>query len=396
MDIERHIETSFSRLSGGPYAADRIWQKSSYDWPADWEGRALLAFSCLFRVTGKMIPCADEIVSGLGEHLNAGGYMGGIYQKVDEQQLSGHSWLLRGLLEYWQITGSAEAKKYADGIVEGLFLPAEKHYHLYPADRIPEKQGNVSGSRSGEAPGWRLSTDRGCAFMCIDGLSEYYRLTGDRRVRNMLCTIIGKYLEIDFGGQKLQTHAVLSAARGILTLYSATGDEKLLADAETVFAQYIKNGMTLTYENFNWFGRPDSWTEPCAVVDSFILALRLHGISGRDEYLRLARRIWFNGLSFCHRANGGAGPNTCVTEENRVLKVSMYEAPFCCTMRYCEGLVYADRYRSLLTQEPAQITTDRHGRRFIGDRLLVKNAAGREMPLDTLCFPENDGTEYTV
>ena len=129
--------------------------------------------------------------------------LGGIYQKVDEQQLSGHSWLLRGLLEYWQITGSTEAKKYADGIVEGLFLPAEKHYHLYPADRIPEKQGNVSGSRSGEVPDWRLSTDRGCAFMCIDGLSEYYRLTGDRRVRNMLCTIIGKYLEIDFGGQKI-------------------------------------------------------------------------------------------------------------------------------------------------------------------------------------------------
>ena len=58
--------------------------------------------------------------------------------------------------------------------------------------------------------------------------------------------------------------------------------------------------------------------------------------------------------------------------------------------------MYADRYRSLLTPEAAQITTDRHGRRFIGDRLLVKNAAGREMPLDTLCFPENGGAEYTV
>lgn len=396
MDIKKHIEKSFSRLSGGPYAADRIWQKSSYDWPADWEGRALLAFSCLCRVTGKMIPCADAIVGQLGEHLNACGYMGEIYEKADEQQLSGHSWLLRGLLEYRQITGSAEAKKYADGIINGLFLPAEKYYSLYPSDRIPEKRGDVSGSRSAEVPGWRLSTDRGCAFMCIDGLSEYYRLTGDRRVRNMLYTLIGKYLEIDFVGQKLQTHAVLSAARGILTFYEATGDENLLADAETVFAEYVKYGMTLTYENFNWFGRQDSWTEPCAVVDSFILALKLYGISGRDEYLRLARRIWFNGLSFCHRANGGAGPNTCVTDENRVLKISMYEAPFCCTMRYCEGLVYADRYRSLLKSETAEITVDGHGRRFIGDRLLVRNAGGREMPLDTLCFPENDGAEYTV
>ena len=39
--------------------------------------------------------------------------------------------------------------------------------------------------------------------------------------------------------------------------------------------------MTATYENYNWFGNghKETWTEPCAVVDSLILALELYRLT---------------------------------------------------------------------------------------------------------------------
>ena len=131
--------------------------------------------------------------------------------------------------------------------------------------------------------------------------------------------------------------------------------------------------MTLTYENFNWFGREDTWTEPCAIVDSLILATELYKITKNDRYKTLARRIWFNGLQFCHRDNGGAGPNTCVTTSQTILKVSMYEAYFCCTMRYAEGLLEYSNNESLFGwNENAPTEMDEIGRRFIDDKLLVE------------------------
>ena len=64
----------------------------------------------------------------------------------------------------------------------------------------------------------------------------------------------------------------------------------------------------------------ETWTEPCAVVDSLILALELYRITKEDRYRVLARRIWFNGLQFCQRPNGGVGPNTCVDKNNPYLQ----------------------------------------------------------------------------
>ena len=44
-------------------------------------------------------------------------------------------------------------------------------------------------------------------------------------------------------------------------------------------------------ENYNWFTQKDSWTEPCAVVDSLILALSFYRETGEKEFKTLARRI---------------------------------------------------------------------------------------------------------
>ena len=91
-----------------------------------------------------------------------------------------------------------------------------------------------------------------------------------------------------------------------------------------------------------------------------------------DDYRVLARRIWFNGLQFCQRKNGGAGPNTCVTIEQPILRISLYEAPFCCTMRYAEGLLEYTHNQTLFDWDKnAQVATDGYGRKFVDDKLLV-------------------------
>ena len=123
------------------------------------------------------------------------------------------------------------------------------------------------------------------------------------------------------------------------------------------------------------------------MVDSFILAVRFYEITKKREYKTLASRILNNGLSFCHRANGGAGPNTCVTKIQPFLAISMFEAPFCCTMRYCEGLKFARRFKEDLLRNgndknaadnaddvssaPDDISVDEYGRVFKGDEMLV-------------------------
>src|SRR5690606_36368020 len=89
--------------------------------------------------------------------------------------------------------------------------------------------------------------------------------------------------------------------------------------------------------NINWFG-VESWTEPYAVVDSFILAKELFIETKEIKYLELLNRIYVNALRSGQRSNGGAGCETCLTQHEHTLKIHLYEAEFCCTMRFAEGL----------------------------------------------------------
>lgn len=377
--FELNIEKNFARLSSEIYHIDSLYRGEDYDWPGDWEGRALLAFCRLYSITGKKIPAMDEMVALLPEKTNSGGYLGPLFdpEAVDEQQLSGHSWYLRGLVAYGELFPQSAAMEYARKTVHNLFLPALQHYEGYPIDRGEAAGGGVSGNLDGKIRNWRLSTDVGCAFIPLDGLAHYYAATKDEALKLPLEGAIEKFMSLDKVGLKMQTHATLTAARGILKYYEAAADSKYLNYVIETFRLYTQYGMTATYENYNWFGRSheEIWTEPCAVVDSMILALELYRLTGEENYHTLARRIWFNGLQFCQRVNGGAGPNSCVDDSRPMLKIGMYEAFFCCTMRYAEGLYWYDKCRSLLIWEDGQPLRE-DGRYFVNDWLLVEDAEG--------------------
>lgn len=394
----RNIELNYKRLCGSGYSLGELFRPESYDWPGDWEGRALLAFLCHYEINGNEVPCLHEFFGMIPERVNEYGYFGKPFDgtTVDEQQLSGHNWYLRGLLKYAELFDGETAMSLAKRTVENLYLPAVTWYSHYPLER-GEKGGDVSGSVTGTQSGWKLSSDIGCAFMCVDGLAHYYKASPDERVKNFLDAVINLFDRVDLLKYNLQTHTTLTCIRGILLLYKTTKDTRYLDIVKDKFRYYISHGMTLTYENFNWFGREDTWTEPCAVVDSFILATELHTLTKEPEYKTLARRIWFNGLQFCQRENGGAGPNTCVTEKQTVLKISMYEAPFCCTMRYAEGLLYYSKSQPLFTwDKTANIVKDESGRSFIDDVLLV-GYQGESVPIFSCnTIPEAEATKIEL
>lgn len=396
----KNIELNFKRLNDSEYALENLFQPEDYNWPGDWEGRALLAFLCHYEINKNEVPHLRAFFDKLPEKTNEYCYFGKPFDgvTVDEQQLSGHNWYLRGLLKYADDFDSEKAMEIAKSTVENLYLPAVDWYSHYPLNR-EKSDGGVSGEVLYEIDGWKLSSDIGCAFMCVDGLAHYYAKTADARVLSFLERVLELFVSVDLVKYKLQTHTTLTCLRGILLLYRITGDEKYLNIVKEKFDFYLKNGMTLTYENFNWFGRFDTWTEPCAVVDSFILSTELYRITDNQEYKTLARRIWFNGLQFCQRENGGAGPNSCVTTEQPVLKILMYEAQFCCTMRYAEGLLEYSKNSELFTwNENASVITDGQGRSFVDDKLLVK-LDGKMVPIfscNTLSESEANAICLTV
>lgn len=381
-ELQERIRLNFTRLSTGEYYSIReVFSHISYDWWADKEGRALLAFLSHYKINGAVIPCMEQMLQQMPDRLNECGYFGPVFtDAIHEQQLSGHSWLLRGLCEHYEIFHDDFSLKAVGRIVENLYLPKMGRFSSYPVQRNIAGDGGVSGSQIGVLDGWILSSDVGCAFMSIDGLSHAYKVTKDDRIKELLDEMISVYLGIDKVSLQVQTHCTLTAARGMVRMYQETGDEAYLCGAKDIATLYFEGGgMTETYQNLNWWGRPDSWTEPCAIVDSMMLTGELYKLTGDEKYRTLAARIYHNGLATAQRDNGGAGTDSLVLEGGKdTLYTGMYEAFFCCTMRLAEGLWYINANRELFSARiEGQVT--KQGRLYAdGDILYAEVSGGGE------------------
>ena len=355
-ELKERISLNFKRLADSAYyQIDEVFAPDSYDWPADKEGRALLSFVSLYKISGKKISCMDEMIKLFPTKVNEKGYLGAVTPNIiAEQQLSGHSWLLRGLCEYYEQFAVETVLDYIKNITNNLFMPTKGQYSTYPIDRSKKDEGDVSGTEIGYFNNWLLSSDIGCAFMSIDGLTHVYKVTKDAEVKELVDEMIDVYLSIDKIGLRVQTHCTLTAARGMMRMYDVTGDKKYLNGAKEIYDLYVNGGgMTYTYQNLNWWQRPDSWTEPCAIVDSLMLALELYKATKNEAFRKTAARVYHNGLSTSQRDNGGAGTDTLITDGSswEHLQARMYEAFFCCTMRLSEGLWYINENKELLYAE---------------------------------------------
>lgn len=344
-ELKARLQKNLNRLEEEKYQPDNVFlteQQSGY-WPGDTEGRTILGIIMDARATGRTPRYLDEIINRIPAHLNELGYMGTIHRdSVDEQQLSGNGWFLRGLCEYYLWKKDSKQLPIIKRLAENLFLPGDKYYNYYPISPESRKQniGEASGSLSQIIGHWRLSTDIGCVFIGMEGLLHALQVTGDEKLRPVADKLINLYLNVDLTGIKAQTHASLTAMRGLIRYADITKDTKYISEVEKRWEIYKKFGMTEFYGNYNWFCRYDTWTEPCAIVDAFIVAAQLWQHTGKAEYREDAELIYYNAICLAQRDNGGFGLEMSPGKTRNTYCVSPNcdEAHWCCTMRGGEGL----------------------------------------------------------
>ncbi len=331
-------------------------------WPGDWEGRTVLALTLLARALDVEPANVDDIVAWIHSHCNEKGYRGELadLKSINEQQLSGHGWLLRGLVEYYYFRNDPVVKDRIELIIRELFLPLRGKFAAYPRrpeDRVYE--GEAAGELAGKVvSGWSISSDTGCAFISLDGITQAYELLQLPELHDLIKEMIDIFKTIDFTGISMQTHATLTATRGIMRMYQLTGNIEYLEIAKHIFEIYKLDGMTENYSNYNWFCRP-SWTEPCGVIDSFILAFYLWEATQDAGYLDDAHHIWYNGICRGQRPNGGFGCDECVEDGFVRTHAHFYEAYWCCSMRGGEGVTAPAQFG--LYSEPEKIVFPFYG-----------------------------------
>ncbi|MDR0287065.1 MAG: glycoside hydrolase family 127 protein [Clostridiales bacterium] len=349
-DLSYRILKNYSRLESKWYKPEIVFNADESGWPGDWEGRTILALVLLAQATGREPAYLDRILVLLKGQLNEKGYLKRIYPSglFDEQQFSGHNWLLRGLLEYYIWKKDESVREMILKIIYNLYLPAKDYYQFYPTDpKDRSYDGKMAGELTGSIVGhWYTSSDIGCAYMCFDALSQAYKLFRTPEMGDMLEKMFQYFTIIDFKNTGMQTHATLTAARGILRLYRNRRDKRYLDFVTELFQLYREEAMTENYANYNWFGRP-LWTEPCAIVDSYILAAELYFLTKESFYMEIANKIYYNAIGYAQRLNGGFGCDTCAGPENLIITpngLPFGEAYWCCTMRGAEGLSAVRNY----------------------------------------------------
>ena len=338
-DLELRIEDNLNRLQSERYQPDRAIADDPR-WPGDYVGRTILGLVLDSRALHTQARYLPEILHRLPDIMEKG-YVGADFSPaINEQQLSGHGWLLRGLCEYYKWKDDKSVLPLVRSIADSLFLRGAGRYARYPISAAERSTagGEASGSINSTNEEWMLSTDVGCIFIGAAGLVDAYEVLKDPALPPVIEELFGRFVQVDLVGIKMQTHATLSALRGMLKYYSLTGERKWLDAAVERWQTYEDHGMTCTYANYNWFDREDSWTEPCAVVDSYMVAFDLWRFTGVAHYRDMAELIYFNALGHGQRQNGGFGCDNCPSRENPFLRVVKPEATWCCTMRGGEGL----------------------------------------------------------
>lgn len=348
-ELLRRAELNFHRLHGAEFQFDAMIRAfTAKEAPGDWVGRELLALVLHAQLLGREAPHLREIVDRLPEAFNERGYIGEIQPEgfADENQIAGHNALLRGLAEHARWSGDPRSLAMIRAIVDRLMLPAEPLFASYPDRRLAHMIDRqiVGLTVRQESGAWiGLSTDIGAVFGTLDGLTQAHAVAPSPGLRSLIETMIAKFVAIDPVEISAQTHSTLSALRGIMRWWRDTAPRpELLELVRRRFQVYIDTAVTEAHGNYNWFGRPD-WTEPCAIVDAFMLAVQLWSATGDAALLEEAHRIFYNALAHAQRPNGGYGCDCCVGARGQpaLAPHEFFEAPWCCSMRGAEGLARA-------------------------------------------------------
>jgi hypothetical protein len=340
--LKARAELSFRRLQEPYFQWDNVSRVNFGAFPGDALGRAINGLTLLSQALHQPEPASlKEIMRRVPTVANSDGYLGPKLpeSRANEDTMAGHNGYTYGLAEYALWTKDPAAKESLKRMVANLFVPARAAIAGYRETSEAKVDWHLSGG------------DVGQFFTTLDGMTRAYALVPSPEFKATIETAIDRYRKLDLVGLSAQTHAMLSAATGILRWYEMQRRPEDLAFAEALYKQYRALAMTETYENYNWFSRPE-WTEACAVSDSFILSVNLWRMTGHANYLEDAHLILFNGLLPGQLHKGGFGVGPCVGHATGVCRTKMHhEVPFCCSMRGGEALARAIQYSYFQAKE---------------------------------------------
>ena len=355
-------------------------EPSDKAFPGDTIGRYILSTTLLSRALHEPEPgTLKDVMAALPGMLNAEGYLGWVLpsDRADETGLSNIMWS-NGLTEYYLWKKDERALKMNRNVFTQIVLPVREAYEYYYS---PEKSDNKIK--------WVHCTgDTAQAFGIIDPASRGYALFPGPELKQEIDELIRLYRKIDPVAIHAQTHAVLFTTRGILRWCELEPNAEHLDFAESLYGRYRQLAMTENYENYNWFGRPD-WTEGCAIVDSFTVAMRLWRLTGKTEYLQDAQLILFNGL-LANQKDGDFGTNNCVGPNNEIFLKPGKPAPWCCSVWGGKGLARAMQYSYFGLDNGVAVTipgTSTVTVRLPDGLLTLEQATG---------YPYEDGVRFKV
>lgn len=335
------LTRSGERLNRSDYATEAVIAETVVDtWPGDLAGRLLLTLGrrCRagFEDTSRLTERFDAMLLATDGHGRFGPALGDV---VDEQQVACHGWVVSGYLQYAAVTGDDRGYEAANRVIADLILPALDRFDTYPRHRAVVSSGAASGSADRIEGGWLLSTDTWCVLLALGALVPAFEARASDEIRRAVVKLRDAVADIDLVVEQAQLHATLAAARNFARFAEIAGDEESRAVAERLYSAYVAHGRTLNRATFNWFGRADSWTEPCAIVDSIGTALSLWRLTGDERYIADVELIEHNALAFAGREDGSFGLDSIATPENPVLTTIHSDARWCCTVRGGLGLV---------------------------------------------------------
>lgn len=378
-ELNTRITKNYNRLEESRYQPESVFltDEQSGNWPGDTEGRTILGLILDAQSSHRDPRYLQKIIELIPAHLNEKGYMGKVYQNLmDEQQLSGNGWMLRGLCEYYAWKKDGRVLSVIQSIVNNLFIPGKGYYASYPI--APEQRikgvGDKSGSIQNTINNWQLSSDIGCVFIGMEGAIHAYQYVPSQELKDVIEEMINRFLKMDPITIQAQTHAFLTGCRGLIRYSELTHDESYVHEVVKRWDLYRNYGMTENYANYNWFRRYDTWTEPCAIVDSYLLSTQLWMHTQDINYLHDAERIYYNALCFAQRYNGGFGCDNCpgIHSKEDVLKVRADEAYWCCTMRGGEGLSCVAKYAAFKGNNRIHYFTSYHAGIYKMDDLSIE------------------------
>ncbi|MBT2486898.1 MULTISPECIES: beta-L-arabinofuranosidase domain-containing protein [unclassified Microbacterium] len=392
LDEDHALRASVERLLRDDYDVTDVMRSTlASDWPGDLAGRLLLSLARYARAGMPTLERATQLNEAMLDALTPRGYLGPEAREiVDEQQVACHGWVAAGLLQFFHVTGDDRSRRAAFRVIDALIAPALRRRD-YPWERVISVYGGApSGTATEVIDGWAVSSDVWCVLLSLNALVPAALESGRSDLAALIVELTQTVSTLDFVAHEAQLHAVLAAARNLADWSLATGDRQAGDAATALYRTYEREGRTLNHATFNWFGRADSWTEPCAIVDSIGIAVSLHELTGDDRYRADAARIAHNGLAFAERLDGSFGLDTIATSQDPILAAIEPDAHWCCTIRGAVGLLECRETAAVMSGH-ALVVTD-----LYPGAHAVHTASGAWRIRQSTRYPAGTTVEFTV